>query len=91
MAGARGRTAESIGRSVAENLIEDLQSGATVDRFLADQLIPYCALADGNSEYLVPRATDHVEARLWLVEKMLGAEAQVTDNRVTIKGIGYRK
>jgi len=45
-------------------LLEDLDSGATVDRHLADQLIPYAALAEGESRYLVPGLTDHVESNL---------------------------
>ena len=44
-AGQRGRSSESIGRHVARNLLEDLKTGATVDRHLADQLIIYAALA----------------------------------------------
>jgi len=88
MAGKLGRSAEFIGREVAKNLIEDLESGATVDRHLADQLIPFCALAEGESKYLIPRMTEHIETRLWLVEKMLGAETEVKDNLIRIKGVG---
>lgn len=94
MAGRRGRRAETIGRQVAENFIEDVNSGATVDRFLADQVVIYAALAEGVTEYLIPRLTDHVEANLWLVETVLGkfgARAGLEGNRVRIKGIGYAK
>jgi len=89
MAGKPKRSAEFIGRQVAKNLVEDLDSGATVDRHLADQLIPFCALAEGLSQYLIPRMTEHVETRLWLVEKMLGARTEVKGNLIRIKGIGF--
>ncbi|MHC4791733.1 MAG: RNA 3'-terminal phosphate cyclase [Planctomycetota bacterium] len=89
MAGEPRRTAEFIGKQVARKLIEDLETGATVDRHLADQLIPFCALADGVSEYLIPRMTEHVETRLWLVEKILGAKTEVRNNHLRVKGIGY--
>ncbi|MBM3118081.1 MAG: RNA 3'-phosphate cyclase [Chloroflexi bacterium] len=91
-AGKRGRRAENIGSYVANNLIQDIKSGATVDRFLADQLIIYAALADGATEYIVPRITDHVEANLWLVEHILGkfsARTKIIGNRLKIKGVGY--
>ncbi len=88
-AGEPRRTSEDIGRHVARNLIEDLATGATVDRYLADQLIFYAALADGVSEYRIPRLTEHVETNLWLVESMLGAKTEVNENMVRIKGIGY--
>jgi RNA 3'-terminal phosphate cyclase (ATP) len=89
MAGKLGRRAEFIGRQVAKNLIEDLETGATVDRHSADQLIPFCALAEGISEYLIPRMTEHVNTRLWLVEKMLGAKTEVKNNHLLIVGVGY--
>ena len=89
MAGEPRRTAEFIGKQVAKDLIEDSESGATVDRHLADQLIPFCALADGVSEYLIPRMTEHVETRLWLVEKVIGAKTQVKNNHVIIRGAAY--
>ena len=90
MAGAPGRPSEFIGRKVADNLIEVLETEATVDEHVADQLIPFCALADGWSSYIIPKMTDHIEARLWLVEKMLGAKTELKDNKLSIKGIGYR-
>ena len=77
MAGARGRSAEFIGKATAKNLLEDLDSGATVDRHLADQLIPFAALADGWSTFVVPRMTAHVDTRLWLAREILGAETEV--------------
>ena len=88
-AGAPRRTSEDIGRSVATSLLEDLSTGATVDRYLADQLIFYAALADGVSLYRIPGLTEHVETNLWLVETILGAQTEVNQNLVKIQGIGY--
>jgi len=88
-AGEPKRTSEDIARHVAENLVEDLAAGATVDRYLADQLIFYAALADGVSQYRIPRLTEHVETNLWLVESILGAKTEVNKNLVKIQGIGY--
>jgi RNA 3'-terminal phosphate cyclase (ATP) len=90
MAGARSRTSEQIGHKVASDLIEDLASGATVDRHLADQLIPFAALAGGKSSYIIPRMTEHIEARLWLAETILGARTIVSGNQVTIEGTSRR-
>ncbi|MBM4462164.1 MAG: RNA 3'-phosphate cyclase [Chloroflexi bacterium] len=89
-AGRPGRRSEDIGRYVARSLLEDLKTGATVDRHLADQLIPYCALAQGMSQYVIPQTTDHVETNLWLVGEILGAKTELERNRVKIDGIGYR-
>jgi len=91
MAGALRRTAEFIGKRTARNLIEDLDTGATVDRYVADQLIPFASLSEGWTAYRIPRMSDHIEARLWLVEELLGAKTEVKGNLVRIRGIGYTK
>lgn len=91
-AGALRRTSEYIGRSVAQRLIEDVASGAAVDRFLADQLIFFAALAAGTSRYRIPKLTEHVETNLWLVETILGARTGVSrDLVVEIEGVGYSR
>jgi len=90
LAGALRRTSEEIGRHVGRNMIEDLGSGATVDRFLADQLIFSAALAGGTSRYRIPRLTEHVETDLWLVESILGAKTKIgKDLMIEVEGVGY--
>ena len=91
-AGKKGRQAECIGRYVASNLIQDINSRATADRFLADQLIIYAAPTEGITEYIIPMVTDHIEANLWLIDHVLGrfgVETKASGNRLRIKGIGY--
>lgn len=92
-AGALRRTSEYIGRNVAQRLIEDVASGAAVDRFLADQLVLFAALGDSTSRYRIPRLTEHVETNLWLVETVLGARTRVDERNliVEIEGVSYGK
>ena len=89
-AGKLGRSSEEIGRFVAKNWLQDIQTGATVDRYLADQLIIYAALAEGETEYLIPRMTEHVDTNLWLVNRVLGAKTILKDNHLKIEGIGFK-
>ncbi len=88
-AGALRRRAESIGRFVARDLLDDLDSGATVDRHLADQLIIFAALAPGMSEWRIPQVTDHVHTNIWLVETMLGTEVHIDGQCLRVQGVGY--
>ncbi|NIQ38773.1 MAG: RNA 3'-phosphate cyclase [Proteobacteria bacterium] len=90
-AGRVGRRSEAIGTFVGRCLLEDLETGATVDRHLADQLILFAGLASGTTTYRIPRLTDHVETNLWLIETILDAQTSIEDNRVMIEGIGYEK
>jgi RNA 3'-terminal phosphate cyclase (ATP) len=70
-------------------LLEDLRTGATVDRHAADQLVVFAALADGVTDYIVPAVTDHVETSLWLIDHMLGSRTRLEDRHVTIEGIAF--
>lgn len=88
-AGAPGRPSERIGQETARALLEDLDTGATVDRHLADQLLLYAGLARGVSEFLIPAVTDHVETGLWLLEEVLGAKVALEGLRLRIEGIGF--
>jgi RNA 3'-terminal phosphate cyclase (ATP) len=88
-AGAVHRRAETIGRFVAQALLTDLESGATIDRHLADQMIIFAALAAGTSVFRLPQVTDHVHTNIWLVETILGARAHLEGHILRIQGVGY--
>ncbi|MGV8073870.1 MAG: RNA 3'-terminal phosphate cyclase [Syntrophobacteraceae bacterium] len=88
-AGKRGRRSEDIAAFVVRSLMEDINSGATTDRHLSDQLILFAALAKGRTEYLIPAVTDHVYSNLWLIGKIIGAKSAIDGNRLKIDGIGF--
>ena len=89
-AGRPGRSSESIGRYVVQSLMEDIKTGAAVDRYIADQIIIYAGLAEGTTQYLVPRITEHVETNLWLIEKFLGARTKISGNHIEIEDAGFK-
>ena len=74
------KMAEAVGTEAAEKLSVELTANATVDVYLADMLVPYMALTKGASAYLTRTVSDHLEANIWLTEKMLGVHFNV--NRV---------
>jgi RNA 3'-phosphate cyclase len=71
------KTSEAVGREAAERLYTELSATPTVDVHLADMLIPYVALAEGRSVFLTRTVSDHLEANIWLAEKMLGIRFNV--------------
>ena len=68
--GKKGKPAEVVGSECARKLWEDWGSGATVDRHLADHLVPWIGLAGGYIR--VPLFTGHLETNLWVCERFLG-------------------
>jgi len=78
--GERGKRSEDIGKEAALGLIRQINSSATVDKFMSDQLIPYMALADGDSIVKVPELTKHTKTNIWLVEKFLPVKFSIKDS-----------
>jgi RNA 3'-terminal phosphate cyclase (ATP) len=89
-AGAPRRASEAIGRFVAQSLLADLASQATVDRHAADQLVPFAALAAGRTSFVVPALTEHVETNLWLAERF-GVGARCEQRALEVDGIGLSR
>lgn len=89
-AGAMGRRSETIGKYVARQLLEDLQTGATLDRYASDQIIPFAALAGGESRFRIPRSSEHIESNVWLSREFLGAEINIDRQELVVKGVGFR-
>ena len=88
--GALKKTSETVGREAAEKLLMELSSKATVDVHLADMLIPYIALAKGESAYFTRAITDHLETNVWLAEKILGVKFRLkkTNGLYMVEKIG---
>jgi RNA 3'-terminal phosphate cyclase (ATP) len=89
-AGAPGRPAEAIGQYVARQLLNDLRSSATLDRHAADQVIPFAALAAGESCFRIPEETEHIASNAWLAAMFVGVEVKIQEQVMTIPGIGYQ-
>jgi len=88
-AGAPGRRSEAIGKYVARQLLEDLKTGATLDRHASDQIIPFAALAAGESAFRIPCLSDHIRSNMWLSEEFLGAKITAMENRLVVHGVGF--
>ena len=90
-AGRLGRRSEDIAEFVVSSLLEDLKTEPATDRYLADQLILFAALARDQTRYSIPRPTEHVESNLWLVEIILGAKTRRKNNFLEVEGIGFHR
>lgn len=69
--GRRGLPAERVADEAVEALLAHRAAGAEIDQHLADQLVPFLALAGAPSSYLCPVVSGHVAAVAWVVEQFL--------------------
>lgn len=82
--GEPGRPAETVGRAAAKRFLDfQAQSGA-VDSHMADQLLPFLALAGGS--FTTPKVTDHIRSATALLETF-GYDLEITTegSRVRIR------
>lgn len=76
--GEKGKPATKVGEEAAQNLIRELSAQKPVDSHLADQLIPYMALAKGRSEISCTSLTEHTLTNISVCEKMLGVKFEIS-------------
>jgi len=75
--GAVGKRAEEVSDEACKALFTYVSSSGALDPHLADQLIPYLALARGNSEFTTNLITKHLLTNIWVVKQFLDVNVQV--------------
>ncbi len=68
--GEKGKRAEEVGKEAAERLIKEINYKAPVDKYLADNLIPFIALF--GKQIKVSQITNHCLTNIYVVEQFLG-------------------
>jgi RNA 3'-phosphate cyclase len=76
--GELGKKAEAVGRECAGLLRKQLDSKACLDVWMADQILPYLALAKGKSAVTVPELTGHAQTNMDVIRKFLDVEFSVS-------------
>jgi len=77
--GRRGIRAEAVADQAVDPLLAWLASGALVDDHLADQLIPFLALAPGVSTFTCPTPSLHLRTVAWVVQQFLPARIELDE------------
>ncbi|UCF18569.1 MAG: RNA 3'-terminal phosphate cyclase [Gemmatimonadota bacterium] len=83
--GARDRPSEEVGREAARALMREMDSGAAVDRHLADQLVPFLAVYGGTLS--TSAITSHVRSNIYVAERMLGSRFEIDGLRISAPGL----
>lgn len=78
------KSAELVAQEACAELKREIESGACVDRHLADQLLLYAALAKGGSRLRASELTLHAETNMGIIEKFTGRKFEVEGNLVSV-------
>lgn len=80
----KDKTSEQVGKEVAEKLVNEIDAGYPVDRWLADQLISFMALLPG-SEIRVREISKHTQTNIYVAEKFLAVEFKNEGNNISVE------
>jgi len=78
--GERGISSERVGEKAVDALLSEINSRSTLDVHTADQLLPYMALANGESRFLVREITGHLSTQIELVRRFLDVRVELADD-----------
>jgi RNA 3'-terminal phosphate cyclase (ATP) len=82
--GEKGRRAEDVGMDAGRKLIEDISSNAALDRYMADQIIPYLALAGGTVS--VSEISGHAKSNIDVVNAF-GCDVSIKGRRISSNSV----
>ncbi len=78
------RRAEDVGKDAARDLKKEMDSGASIDSWMVDQIIPYMSLVafktNKTSKLRFSQLTKHAETNMWVVKKFLPVDFRIEDN-----------
>ncbi len=75
--GAKGKPAEQVGEEAARKLLEDLHTGAALDKHMGDMIVAPAALACGTTRVRAAQMTMHAYTVIELVKKIAGIDIEV--------------
>ena len=68
---SKGHSPAQSGMDAASDLLQEMSAGSTIDIHTADQILPYMAMADGKSSFIVSRISKHLLSQMDTLESFL--------------------
>lgn len=77
--GKRGLPSEKVGKMAVESLVKQIVSGATVDEYLADQIIPLLYLCRESCSIVVPEITSHMKTNIDILNMFKNRDYEIKE------------
>lgn len=92
--GKKDLPAKKVGQQAADAMLTELSTKKPVDSHLADQLIPFMALASGTSTIECTKLSNHCLTNIFVTEQLLGIKFNVEGSegqpaKISVQGVGY--
>ena len=84
--GEKGVTSEEVGEKAVLNIVREIESGATLDVYAFDQLLPYMVLAckNGVSSCKIRELSNHASTNMWLLQQFFDVDFEALQNETNI-------
>jgi RNA 3'-terminal phosphate cyclase (ATP) len=69
--GALGKRAEQVSDEACKAFLDFMKTTGAIEEHLADQLIPFLALANSESNFSVSRISQHLLTNIWVTQQFL--------------------
>jgi RNA 3'-terminal phosphate cyclase (ATP) len=76
--GERGKKAELVGETAAQDFLEETKSVPNVDSHLADMLVTLLSCVEGKSRFRTSKLTTHFTTNCEVAKKLTGCEIRVS-------------
>ena len=90
---SRGHSGSQSGIDAANDLLQEMKTDSTIDVHTADQLLPYMAMAEGKSSFVVSRISKHLLSQMDTLESFLdvrfGVERKNDGYHFSVSSAGY--
>jgi RNA 3'-terminal phosphate cyclase (ATP) len=83
--GEKNLSAEVVGEQAARQLIQEITSGATLDSYAIDQLLPYLSAAPKESMCLIRELSTHTNTNMWLMKQFFPVDFEVSPQRNVLR------
>lgn len=81
--GKLGKRAEDVGKEAALELLKEQKTGACLDKYSADQILPFMSLAGGKSQVIVSEITEHCKTNIEVIERFLDGKFEIKENLIS--------
>jgi RNA 3'-terminal phosphate cyclase (ATP) len=89
--GQKGKPAEQVAEELCRSWLDFEGTDGTVDKYLGDQLLPYLALAGGDSLLVTEEITSHLLTNIAIIERFLPVRFRLDQatRTVAVSGAGF--
>jgi RNA 3'-terminal phosphate cyclase (ATP)/RNA 3'-terminal phosphate cyclase (GTP) len=92
--GEKGVPAEIVGQTAVENLLTEMNAKGTLDIHATDQILPFLALAKGESTFYTREISNHTKTNMWIIERFLDTKFTISNKEsievVKVDGVGWK-